>query len=872
MRVSKTKKYAFSVFITLLISTMSLSILAFAADPRTLLPEVQEIIVKKTWHGEMVQNVEYTLLKWLAYVVDYISEAVDQVLNFNLYNVIKDVFNIDTIIYPIAWALAGMTVVLIGILIIVNADKIHITDYVRNILTSLFFLIALPILVSSFSDLKTVGVQFAKDNTTKDTATNRTIGEYILASNIYNVNSSINQNKLVKQSQVSSFGVNPNTVYSMNINLGLDPSKTQYRTVTTADHYDVTPTYRFDDLTFEHKLELLDLVDDYAFWQQRVAWAQANAGVQDNSDTEEDDDNAYKITITRGEGDNRHSTDYYVITSQAPNYQASFECYLIREAAENAAHELQNRGIKIQASQVASMIMYCEDSDTFEEAINRLSKGAFRELDFYGNTMSAMQILNISNIEDFADNGFEHHSGGSFEQLKEASDFSDGDMSAQFDKMWQYVSVGYLTEKNHFYRVNFLWGLFMLVITAVCLIFAGLKLASLLYDIMFAQIVAPIVVATDMGGAGRLKKVILNLLNCFLSVIIVVLDLRLYILILTKIQDSSLLSNPIAVIFITVAGCKFVIDGPDLVVHLLGIDAGVKSGVSTIMGLRSAGQIASGAGHTLGHIAGKGISKAGGTVAGGIGGAISGGISGAKASMANARNSDNKAEKGMRGAVGAVGGAVAGGVSGMVGGFGSNNGVMGAAANGTAVGGKAGEVANKPIGEVAKSAGQNLSGKAMGMGEKLGVGTSGKDGKDGTNGIDGLNGKDGLQGENGKQGEQGESGEFSSNIDNSSSENAVAQGSFGSDSTNAGMDGSQTASAVTPPSISTSGGSFGTDTSASSAQAVNSGSYNAQTFADRQYHAESNTTSYADTAMATEKSQPTFAEKAMRDENKSGQA
>ena len=868
MRVSKTKKYAFSVFITLLISTMSLSILAFAADPRTLLPEVQEIIVKKTWHGEMVQNVEYTLLKWLAYVVDYISEAVDQVLNFNLYNVIKDVFNIDTIIYPIAWALAGMTVVLIGILIIVNADKIHITDYVRNILTSLFFLIALPILVSSFSDLKTVGVQFAKDNTTKDTATNRTIGEYILASNIYNVNSSINQNKLVKQSQVSSFGVNPNTVYSMNINLGLDPSKTQYRTVTTADHYDVTPTYRFDDLTFEHKLELLDLVDDYAFWQQRVAWAQANAGVQDNSDTEEDDDNAYKITITRGEGDNRHSTDYYVITSQAPNYQASFECYLIREAAENAAHELQNRGIKIQASQVASMIMYCEDSDTFEEAINRLSKGAFRELDFYGNTMSAMQILNISNIEDFADNGFEHHSGGSFEQLKEASDFSDGDMSAQFDKMWQYVSVGYLTEKNHFYRVNFLWGLFMLVITAVCLIFSGLKLASLLYDIMFAQIVAPIVVATDMGGAGRLKKVILNLLNCFLSVIIVVLDLRLYILILTKIQDSSLLSNPIAVIFITVAGCKFVIDGPDLVVHLLGIDAGVKSGVSTIMGLRSAGQIASGAGHTLGHIAGKGISKAGGTVAGGIGGAISGGISGAKASMANARNSDNKAEKGMRGAVGAVGGAVAGGVSGMVGGFGSNNGVMGAAANGTAVGGKAGEVANKPIGEVAKSAGQNLSGKAMGMGEKLGVGTSGKDGKDGTNGIDGLNGKDGLQGENGKQGEQGESGEFSSNIDNSSSENAVAQGSFGSDSTNAGMDGSQTASAVTPPSISTSGGSFGTDTSASSAQAVNSGSYNAQTFADRQYHAESNTTSYADTAMATEKTQPTFAEKAMRDENK----
>ena len=35
------------------------------------------------------------------------------------------------------------------------------------------------------------------------------------------------------------------------------------------------------------------------------------------------------------------------------------------------------------------------------------------------------------------------------------------------------------------------------------------------------------------------------------------------------------------------------------------------------------------------------------------------------------------------------------------------------------------------------------------------------------------------------------------------------------------------------------------------AQAVNSGSYNAQTFADRQYHAESNTTSCCSSAQKT---------------------
>lgn len=826
-KTARLNRYAFSIFTTLLIGSLTVSTVAYAADPRVLAPEVQEIIVKKTWYGEMSQNIKYAILKWLATVVDYISDAVDEVLDFNLYNVIKDVFDINSLIYPIAWALAGAMVALCGILIIVNADKIHLTDFVRNILTSIFFIVALPILVSSFADLKTTGIAFAKNNTTSDTATNRTIGQYLLASNIYNVNSSINKNSLVKQSQVQSFKDNPSTVYSININMGLGADKTQYRTVIQADHYDVTPTYRFDDLTFEHKLELTDLVDDYNYWQQRLTWYLSL------SDSKRESMGDYKISVWH----NGLQQDYFVNTQDAPRFTETFEYYIICEAAENTAHTLQDRGVTVGASQVAEMIMYCQSADSFEEAINRLSKGSFSELDFYGNKLSAMQILNVSNVEDFTDNGFEHHDGGSFEQLKEASDFSDGDLSSQFSKLWQYLSVGHLTETNHFYRVNFLWGLLMLIITAACLIFAGLKVATLLYDIMFVQIIAPLVVATDMTGSGRTKKVITNLLSCNLVMIFVVLDLRFYILILEKIQDIKALSNPISVIFLTLAGCKFVIDGPDLIVQLLGIDAGVKSGVATIMGIRSATQIAASVGH-----AASTVTRA---TAGAVGGAVNGGLRGAATA---AQTGNHTATNVVHGAFGAVGGALAGGVSGAaVGGFGRNDNFAAAVSNGAQAGGAAGSAINHSLSDVARGIGNSITNQVTqtqtGTGE-----TGGVDGRDGRDGVDGLNGDNGRDGESiqGEQGEQGEQG-----VNNNE---AAPQGSFGTDTntTNATENSQQSGSFADPTANNSVSGDTPTPTSSPS-------------LAKTEYHSENSSSTYADTAMAQEQNSATYADTMMNE-------
>ena len=143
-----------------------------------------------------------------------------------------------------------------------------------------------------------------------------------------------------------------------------------------------------------------------------------------------------------------------------------------------------------------------------------------------------------------------------------------------------------------------------MAIVALCLLFAGLKVASTLFDIFFAQVIAPIVVASDMHGNGRGKQVVQNLISSYLVLVCVVLLFRLYILVILGIKrDPSVIQDNFVVeLMIVLAGAKFVIDGPDIIVKILGIDAGVKSGLGTIMGIRTAAGMARGAAHSVSNV------------------------------------------------------------------------------------------------------------------------------------------------------------------------------------------------------------------------------------------------------------------------------
>ena len=152
-------------------------------------------------------------------------------------------------------------------------------------------------------------------------------------------------------------------------------------------------------------------------------------------------------------------------------------------------------------------------------------------------------------------------------------------------------TLGYDDERAYMYFIDFWFNIVLMSVTIVCLVISGVKLAGLLFDLVFMQIVAPLIVASDVSSSGRTKKIIQNVLSTYIIFIIVFLLLRLYIIILLSIRNSSIGNNIAVLLMITIAGAKFVIDGPDLVVQILGIDAGVKSGMSTLLAMQSAARM-----------------------------------------------------------------------------------------------------------------------------------------------------------------------------------------------------------------------------------------------------------------------------------------
>lgn len=91
---------------------------------------------------------------------------------------------------------------------------------------------------------------------------------------------------------------------------------------------------------------------------------------------------------------------------------------------------------------------------------------------------------------------------------------------------------------------------------------------------------------------------------------IVVILFRLYLSVVWSVRESKYGDNFAVVLIVIIAGAKFVIDGPDILTKLFGIDAGVKSGAGAIMALSQATQMGgytamsalNMGGHTLGAV------------------------------------------------------------------------------------------------------------------------------------------------------------------------------------------------------------------------------------------------------------------------------
>lgn len=154
-------------------------------------------------------------------------------------------------------------------------------------------------------------------------------------------------------------------------------------------------------------------------------------------------------------------------------------------------------------------------------------------------------------------------------------------------------TLGSPVENIYAYDFFFINGLFVLIITLVALIFGGLKIAKLMYELVFNQLIAPLVFATDLNNSGRRKKIIQELVSTVLVFIIILFIIKMFLVVVLYVIKSNF---SIAVqILLLLGGMAFVIDGPDTVVKLIGMDAGVKSGSHALMAASSGINMAKGA-------------------------------------------------------------------------------------------------------------------------------------------------------------------------------------------------------------------------------------------------------------------------------------
>lgn len=135
------------------------------------------------------------------------------------------------------------------------------------------------------------------------------------------------------------------------------------------------------------------------------------------------------------------------------------------------------------------------------------------------------------------------------------------------------------------FNINFLTIICTLVITAFVLIFTAVKIVKLSIELAFNKIMTTFIAVGDLSSGQKLRQSINMLLSIFVAIFSTTLMLKIYILATAYFTDRL---SPIGSIIAMLASAIFVIDGPNYIEKIFGIDAGLSSVWKAVTGMNSA--------------------------------------------------------------------------------------------------------------------------------------------------------------------------------------------------------------------------------------------------------------------------------------------
>lgn len=174
---------------------------------------------------------------------------------------------------------------------------------------------------------------------------------------------------------------------------------------------------------------------------------------------------------------------------------------------------------------------------------------------------------------------------------------ADGDVARKNYDGLTSANIG----NQFFYRYSFDFWSCLLQLLSLSLLFLALcyKNARIAYELVVSRLLA-FLFAADIGGGEKLKNTLLFVRDTYLTMCVCVLSVKLYEIMVGLVTSFGITGIGKGIVCLLIAYA--VIDGPNLVERILGMDAGLSSSVGRAMAIFGAGKAA---GRTAARLGGK---------------------------------------------------------------------------------------------------------------------------------------------------------------------------------------------------------------------------------------------------------------------------
>ena len=242
----------------------------------------------------------------------------------------------------------------------------------------------------------------------------------------------------------------------------------------------------------------------------------------------------------------------------------------------------------------------------------------------------ALKINEVVNPDDVKD-----ESKDIVENYKTDIPTADGKVKSMVSECYDGVAWTDLLNTYYYrYEIDWLESFLEIISIAIIYLFFSYKVVRTLYEVVFSEILA-MLYSPNLTNGQKTIKILDGIKDSYIIIVLSLVSVRLYMIAIEYISGKNWngFTKGMFLLFIAFA----VIDGPNLVQRITGLDAGLSDGMQKVMSAYYAGGMMAGAARGAGHIA-SGVAKGAGKFGKTIGGAVRNGSKNANVDALNGVN------------------------------------------------------------------------------------------------------------------------------------------------------------------------------------------------------------------------------------------